>query len=103
MSFSLNFPDDIVDTILGDDILVTKKGQDPVTIKAPLEKTFESEELADRISDDFAYLDISHTHDSLFEKGTLVEFNQIKYVFYQKYPGKDTRVIVELKLEEESW
>jgi hypothetical protein len=98
-SFSLDFPDELVFDILGDDLEVTAPGQQMVIVKAPFETINDEDELARRMAANEPTIPIKATDAGHFVKGTLVAFNGVTYSFHSKHREDANLYMVTLRTE----
>ena len=100
--------DEKIFNVLGDDILVTPKGGEEVSIKAPFYMVHNDEEMLNRIDETYPHLkDVKSVDLHLFKKGTLVKVlvDGVQRVFqYQtKNPNGANTWEIELRNEVKTW
>lgn len=96
-SFSLNFPDQDILNVLGDELKLIHTGGGSETILGEFEFKIMEDELGNQLDITYPVFDCDDADAAKFNKNSIMEFNGEKYSFHKKLPvdtGK-TRIIME--------
>jgi len=97
-SFSLDFPDDDIDAILGDEVTLIFSGGGTQIVLGEFDFKFMEEELGDRIDIKYPIFDCNDSYAKLIKKNTLMKFNGNAYKLYKKLPIDTGKTRVYMKL-----
>ncbi len=95
-SFSLDFPDDEILDILGDDIKVFHSGGS-TDIKGEFEHKYMDNELGDRVGIQYPVVIVSDVDAGLFKKKNKVEFNGDTYIVINSTPHEVGKTLIILR------
>jgi|GEM_PF-4331717 len=96
-SFSLDFPDDDVLDVLGDDIEVIDTSGNVTPIRGVFDFEFMSDELGGEIDIKYPTVEVNDELSSLFKKNIKVKFNNTTYSYESKQPGDVGKTIIILR------
>lgn len=96
-SFSLDFPDDEILDILGDDIEVFNPGGGSTIVKGEFEFKYMENELGDSISIQYPTIIINNSDARLFGRKYRVEFDNEDYTVLKQQPSEVGKTLVILR------
>lgn len=96
-SFSIDFPDEDVFGILGDELTVVSPTGGVEVVVAPFEVIDDSDELVNRVDANDPVIPIMNKDAHLFVKGVIVKFNGKEYSYQTKNPYDANLYLVELR------
>lgn len=99
-NFALNFPDDKILTILGDDVTLIYSGGGSEIITGEFDWKYLDEELGERIDVTYPVFDCGDIDAAKFKKDSIIQYNSKQYRFFKKIPidaGKKRIIMKVLK------
>lgn len=96
-SFSLDFPDDDILDILGDDVTIIRPSGGSTTIKGEFEYRYMEDELGTSIGIHYPVVEINNSDAPLFQKKYIVIFDGKRYSVLNKRPTDMGKTLVILR------
>lgn len=96
-SFSLDFPDDEILDLLGDDIKLFNPGGGFIIIKGEFEHKYMEDELGDTVSINYPTITVNDFDANLFRKKYKVEYNNETYTVLSQMPADVGKTLIVLR------
>lgn len=93
-SFSIDFPDDVVLSVLGDDVTVIPLSGGSYTVSGEFAFKFLEDELGDKIGDQYPTFEINSDQVSKFKRKAKVKFNNETYIVTKVIPSDMSKHLV---------